>query len=172
VLAKEGANVQDIVLPPVRRSIGFDTMAEFYGEHEPYITKTPEIYQPQTRQQIENAGKVTAAAYSRSQYEMAAARRSIMSVFSKIDLLVLPTMLQPPLAIQEVGKTRRPSNLALVMPFNLYDLPALTLPCGYTHSGFPIGLQIVGPRFGESKVLALGYAYEQATEWHKRQPAL
>jgi aspartyl-tRNA(Asn)/glutamyl-tRNA(Gln) amidotransferase subunit A len=172
VLGQLATDVQDIELPPVRRSIGFDTMAEFYLDHEPYITKTPEIYQPETRQQLETAGKVTAAAYSRSQYEMASARRMIMSVFSRIDLLVLPTLLQPPLSIPEVGKTKRQSHLALVMPFNLYNLPALTLPCGFTRSGFPIGLQIVGPRFGESKVLALAHTYEQSTGWHKRRPAL
>jgi aspartyl-tRNA(Asn)/glutamyl-tRNA(Gln) amidotransferase subunit A len=172
VLATEGAIAQDVVLPPVRRSIGFDTMAEFYGEHEPHITKTPETYQPQTRQQLETAGKVTAAAYSRSQYEMAVARRKISTVFSEVDLLALPTILQPPLRLEEVGKIRRPSHLALVMPFNLYDLPALTLPCGFTRSGLPIGLQIVGPRFGEFNILALGHAYERATEWHKRRPNL
>jgi Asp-tRNA(Asn)/Glu-tRNA(Gln) amidotransferase A subunit family amidase len=94
-------------------------MAEFYAEHEPYITKTPELYQPQTRKTIENGGRVTAAAYSRSQYEMAYARRALTGVFSKIDL-ALPTMLRPPQRIEDVGRIRQ-SNLTLVhRPVNHY----------------------------------------------------
>ncbi|MGI9074982.1 MAG: amidase [Bryobacteraceae bacterium] len=171
VLRDRVADIREVELPPVRFSIGIDTMAEFYREHETYITKTPELYQPQTRQTIENAGRVTAAAYSRSQYEMACARRAVVGVFSNIDLLVLPTMLQPPQSIAEVPKKPRGLlNLRLVMPFDLYDLPAVTVPCGFTKAGFPIGLQIVGPRFGESKVLALAHTYEQSTAWHKRRP--
>jgi aspartyl-tRNA(Asn)/glutamyl-tRNA(Gln) amidotransferase subunit A len=173
VLGSRVDAVRDIELPPVRFSIGFDTMAEFYSEHEPYITKTPELYQPQTRQTIEDAGRVTAAAYSRSQYEMAFARRAVVGVFSKIEVLVLPTMLQPPQSIEELPKRPRGLlNLKLVMPFNLYDLPAVTVPCGFTKAGFPIGLQIVGPRFGELKILALAHAYEQATDWKRRRPVL
>jgi aspartyl-tRNA(Asn)/glutamyl-tRNA(Gln) amidotransferase subunit A len=119
VLATQAGDVRDIELPPVRVSIGFDTFAEYYGEHEPYLSKTPELYQPRTRQMLETTGRVTAAAYSRSQHEMALARRSIMQVFSRVDLLVLPMMLEPPLRIEEVGKKRQ-FILALAMPFNLY----------------------------------------------------
>jgi aspartyl-tRNA(Asn)/glutamyl-tRNA(Gln) amidotransferase subunit A len=57
-------------------------------------------------------------------------------------------------------------------PFNGYGLPTITLPCGFTKDGMPIGLQIAGPHFGEINVLALAYAYQEATEWHKRRPAL
>ena len=57
-------------------------------------------------------------------------------------------------------------------PFNGYGLPVITVPCGFSKDGMPIGLQIAGPRFGEAAVLALANAYEQATEWHKRRPPL
>ncbi len=57
-------------------------------------------------------------------------------------------------------------------PFNGYGLPTITLPCGFSKEGMPIGLQISGPRFGEVNVLALAYAYQEATEWHKRKPPL
>jgi len=57
-------------------------------------------------------------------------------------------------------------------PFNGYGLPTITLPCGFTKDGMPIGLQISGPRFGEVNVFALAYAYQQATEWHDRRPPL
>ena len=56
------------------------------------------------------------------------------------------------------------------VPFNTYGLPAISVPCGFTGSGLPIGLQIGGPPFAESIVLALAHAYEQATRWHSRRP--
>lgn len=57
-------------------------------------------------------------------------------------------------------------------PFNGYGLPAVSIPCGFTKEGLPIGLQIAGPLFGESAVLALAHAYQQETDWHKRRPTL
>jgi aspartyl-tRNA(Asn)/glutamyl-tRNA(Gln) amidotransferase subunit A len=53
---------------------------------------------------------------------------------------------------------------------NLYDLPTISIPCGFTRDGLPIGLQISGPRLSEPRVLGMAQAYEQATEWHKRRP--
>ena len=55
-------------------------------------------------------------------------------------------------------------------PFNLYGIPTISIPCGFSRSGLPIGLQISSPRLGELPVLALAHAYEQATDWHARQP--
>jgi aspartyl-tRNA(Asn)/glutamyl-tRNA(Gln) amidotransferase subunit A len=56
--------------------------------------------------------------------------------------------------------------------FDIYGLPTISVPCGFSSSGLPIGLQISGNHFAESTVLALAHAYEQATEWHKRRPPL
>jgi aspartyl-tRNA(Asn)/glutamyl-tRNA(Gln) amidotransferase subunit A len=57
-------------------------------------------------------------------------------------------------------------------PFNGYGLPTITVPCGFSKDGMPIGLQISGPRSGEGNVFALAHAYQEATEWHKRKPPL
>ena len=56
--------------------------------------------------------------------------------------------------------------------FDVYGLPTVSIPCGFTTSGLPIGLQISGKHFAEPTVLTLAHAYEQATEWHKRRPML
>jgi aspartyl-tRNA(Asn)/glutamyl-tRNA(Gln) amidotransferase subunit A len=56
--------------------------------------------------------------------------------------------------------------------FDIYGLPTISVPCGFSSSGLPIGLQISGNHFAESTVLALAHAYEQATEWHRRRPTL
>jgi len=64
------------------------------------------------------------------------------------------------------GRTRN------TWPFDVSGLPAISVPCGFTASGLPIGLQIVGAPFAEAAVLTLAYAYEQATSWHTVRPAL
>ena len=56
------------------------------------------------------------------------------------------------------------------VPFDVYGLPTITVPCGFTHDGLPIGLQISGPPWGEAVVLRLAHAYEQATDWNRRPP--
>jgi aspartyl-tRNA(Asn)/glutamyl-tRNA(Gln) amidotransferase subunit A len=54
----------------------------------------------------------------------------------------------------------------------VYGIPAISVPCGFTDAGLPVGLMIAGPRFAEGRVLALARAFEQATEWHRRRPPL
>ena len=56
--------------------------------------------------------------------------------------------------------------------FNVYGIPAISVPCGFTSAGLPVGLMIAGPRFAEGRVLALAHAFEQATEWHTKRPPL
>jgi aspartyl-tRNA(Asn)/glutamyl-tRNA(Gln) amidotransferase subunit A len=71
-------------------------------------------------------------------------------------------------------ETERPLNPELdnTQQFNVYGVPAISVPCGFTSDGLPVGLMVAGPRFSEGKVLALARAFEQATEWHKRKPRL
>jgi len=57
-------------------------------------------------------------------------------------------------------------------PFNVLGLPTISVPCGFTRTGLPIGMQIIGPHGREATVLQLAHAYEQATKWHKRKPNL
>jgi aspartyl-tRNA(Asn)/glutamyl-tRNA(Gln) amidotransferase subunit A len=58
------------------------------------------------------------------------------------------------------------------MPFNLSGLPAVSFPCSFSTSGLPIGLQVVGKAFEEATVLRIAHAYQQITDWHRREPDL
>jgi aspartyl-tRNA(Asn)/glutamyl-tRNA(Gln) amidotransferase subunit A len=66
----------------------------------------------------------------------------------------------------------REAMLRLLRPFNLTGLPAMSIPCGFTSAGLPIGLQIAGKPFDEAMVLRVAHTYEQHTEWHRRQPSI
>jgi Asp-tRNA(Asn)/Glu-tRNA(Gln) amidotransferase A subunit family amidase len=96
-----------------------------------------------------------------------------------VDVMVTPTTPIPAVKIGQdmvrQGGVEEPSLFTLIRctaPFNATHLPALSLPCGFSPEGLPFGMQIVGRPFDEATVLAAGHAYEQATDWHRRRPAL
>lgn len=149
--------------------------AESYAYHAKGIAMSPEMYQAETLRRIRTGEKVTAAEYIQRKLELEKARRTVRRLFADIDLLVTPTTPIPAPSIAELRANPdalRPAELKLLRntrPFNVWGLPAISVPCGFTQSGLPIGLQIAGPHWREDLVLRLAYAYEQATAWHKRQ---
>lgn len=100
-------------------------------------------------------------------------------VFKKqnVDFLITPTIREVSWPIEEElgrggggrGRNPKPGN---TRSLDDYGLPTITVPCGYSKSGLPIGLQISGPNLAEVNVLALAHAYQSATDWHKRRPPL
>jgi aspartyl-tRNA(Asn)/glutamyl-tRNA(Gln) amidotransferase subunit A len=122
------------------------------------------------------AGQVPVEEYVNTRNELALIRNSIADVFQDVDLIVTPTAPSLPELISNAQNPDVPSGAELSVrntaPFNLYGIPTISVPCGFSSSGLPIGLQISGPRLGEVSVLALAHAFEQATEWHRRRPPL
>ena len=141
--------------------------AESYAYHAENIAKSPELYQPETLRRIRTGEKVSAAEYIRRRRELEEARRNIQPAFAEVDLLVTPTTPMPAPAIADLRanpEALRPAELKLLRntrPFNVWGLPAISVPCGFTQSGLPIGLQIAGPHWREDLVLRLAQAYEQ-----------
>ena len=149
--------------------------AESYAYHAESVAKNPELYQAETLRRIRTGEKVTAAEYIERRRELEMARRTIREVFADVDLLVMPTTPIPAPTIEELKanpEVLRPAELKLLRntrPFNVWGLPAISIPCGFTQAGLPIGLQIAGLHWREDLVLRLAHAYEQATAWHKRR---
>ena len=149
--------------------------AESYAFHAENVAKSPELYQAETLRRIRTGEGVSAAEYIQRRRELDEARRGIGQIFADVDLLVMPTMPMPAPAIADLRsdpEALRPAELKLLRntrPFNVWGLPAISVPCGFTQSGLPIGLQIAGPHWREDLVLRLAHAYEQATAWHKRR---
>jgi Asp-tRNA(Asn)/Glu-tRNA(Gln) amidotransferase A subunit family amidase len=84
------------------------------------------------------------------------------------EALATATSPEPPVTVEEV-RTRAVGRRN-TLPFDIFGIPTIDVPCGFTNSGLPVGLQISAPPFAETPVLALAHAYEQATEWHRRLP--
>ncbi len=151
--------------------------AESYAYHEPYLTRARRGYQPQTLRIFERGAQTKASDYIRTWRELQLIRRTIDDVFQSVDLLITPTRRGTPRTLDaEINRASSekplPPDPENTRAFNAYGLPTISIPCGFSKDGLPIGLQISGPHFAEIDVLALAHAYEQATEWHKRVPPL
>ena len=150
--------------------------AESFAYHAENVGKSLELYQAETLRRIRTGEKVTAAEYIQRRRELDEARRGIQATFAEVDVLLTPTTPIPAPAIADLKANPdalRPAELKLLRntrPFNVWGLPAISIPCGFTKDGLPIGLQIAAPHWREDLVLQLAHAYERATEWHKRQP--
>ena len=112
------------------------------------------------------------AYYLKAQKVRTLIRRDFERVFAEADVIVTPV--SPTTAFRLGEKTADPLEMYLsdifTISVNLAGLPAISLPCGFDRAGMPIGLQIIGPPFGEEAVLRAARAYEEATEWHRRRP--
>jgi aspartyl-tRNA(Asn)/glutamyl-tRNA(Gln) amidotransferase subunit A len=175
VLARITAGVRDVELPYTNVLLTIAS-AEAYAFHKPYFTRTPQLYQAMTRHRLEQAANISAADYVSARREMERLRWQADSAFSNVELLVTPTTAIAPISIESgyldppLPPDGTPVEFRNTHMFDVLGLPAISVPCGFTRDGMPIGLQIAGPRFGESRVLTLAHAYQQATDWHTRSP--
>jgi aspartyl-tRNA(Asn)/glutamyl-tRNA(Gln) amidotransferase subunit A len=173
VIVSLGAEVKEVrVDVPTDRTL---QAAESFAYHAENVGRSPELYQAETVRRIRTGESVSAAEYIRCRRELERARRNIGAVFADVDVLVTPTMPMPAPAIADLRKDSgalRPAELRLLRntrPFNVWGLPAISVPCGFTESGLPIGLQIAGAHWREDLVLRVAWAYERATAWHGRR---
>jgi aspartyl-tRNA(Asn)/glutamyl-tRNA(Gln) amidotransferase subunit A len=150
--------------------------AEAYAYHAEYIAKSPELYLPETLAKLHLGAAIDGQTYIRARRDLDRLRRSALDVFSSVDLLVTPTTPVPAPKASDYPSTFEGalaldgSLLRNTRPFNMYGFPTISVPCGMTSDGLPIGLQISGPPWEEQRVLRLARAYQEATDWHTRRP--
>jgi aspartyl-tRNA(Asn)/glutamyl-tRNA(Gln) amidotransferase subunit A len=174
VLSQLVKSIKDVTLPSTN-NVTLGLGGELYAYHEEYYMRYPTRYQLRARNILRDRANLRAADYIRARWAMELMRRTIDDAFSDFDLVLLPTRRQPPRTVSEslkLDESDGPRNLESDNNgyFNVCGLPAISIPCGFTRSGLPIGPEIAGPHFSESKILALAQAYERATDWRKRKP--
>jgi aspartyl-tRNA(Asn)/glutamyl-tRNA(Gln) amidotransferase subunit A len=149
---------------------------EVYALHAKYFAESPEMYGTWMQERLEQAATVDTATYIEARQQLRQLRLTVNSIFEKVDFIVTPTSPVPPITIDEALKmSPNPAGelwLRNTRPFNAYGWPAISVPCGFTRSGLPIGLQIAGPNSADASLLAFAREFEQATLWHKRIPPL
>jgi aspartyl-tRNA(Asn)/glutamyl-tRNA(Gln) amidotransferase subunit A len=174
VIRRMSLELIEVDLPSVPTAV---QAPETYAVHKNYYANSPELYRPWMRERLAQAATVDTVAYVTDRFALERVRRTVNEVFAEVDLLITPTTPVPPITIEEASNMPPPPPpgevwLRNTRPFNAYGLPTISIPCGFTSAGLPIGLQIAGPRFGEERVFRFAHAFEQATEWHKRKPTL
>jgi aspartyl-tRNA(Asn)/glutamyl-tRNA(Gln) amidotransferase subunit A len=173
VLSRMTADVREVSLTvPTDRTL---QSAESYAYHASLVQKSPELYQPETLRRIQSGKNVSEEDRIRLTSQLQELRRTATRIFEDADVLVAPTVPIPAPTVAELTQNPdrlRPRELLMLRntrPFNVWGLPAISIPCGFTKEGLPVGLQIAGPPWEEGRVLALAHAYEQATDWHRRK---
>ena len=199
-LEQNGARIEEISLPHTEYAVSayyiictaeassnlarYDGMK--YGHRSPggdltetYRKSREDGFGPEVKRRIMIGTYALSAGYYDAYYLKAQKVRQLVKndfeeAFKKCDAIITPTT--PTTAFNIGEKTQDPLQMYLsdifTVSINLAGLPALSLPCGFDSKDLPIGMQIVGKHFDEETILRVGYAYEQATAWHKRKPPL
>ncbi len=181
VLQEEGAELVDVELQrPTMDTFRTIEMPEASLAHmeRAWLTKRLDDYGEITRSRLLQGQTIPAVDYLRAQQQRRAFSSNLRSIMQGINALVLPTIPMPAILIEQAdteilidGVTEKATValLRLTMPFNLAGLPAISLPCGFSAGGLPIGLQVAGKPFEESMILRIAHAYQQLTDWHHRE---
>jgi len=143
-----------------------------------WLSERLDAYTEKTRSRLLQGQAIPAVDYLRAQQQRRAFSSYLRSSMQVVHALVLPTIPMPAILIEQadtdilidgVTENATVALLRLTMPYNLAGLPAISLPCGFSAGGLPIGLQVVGKPFEEAMILRIAHAYQQLTDWHRRE---
>ena len=180
VLEEMGATLQEVSLPLLKYVGSVGTIiawTEGASWHEHWVRTRPQDYGPLPLHRFRLGLLLRATHYHRAQRVRALMQREFSQALQQVDAIASPTA---PIAAPRVGQESARAGdreasvyrllVLLTRPYNLTGLPAITVPCGFTERGLPVGLQIAGRLFDDAQVLRIAHAYQQATDWHTRRP--
>jgi aspartyl-tRNA(Asn)/glutamyl-tRNA(Gln) amidotransferase subunit A len=171
-------DVRDVHLPVLPAATGaplpktYTTViySEAYAYHREMLTRHPNLYHAGTRGTLELGKAISAADYIVARREMEHLRATAArTIFTAVDVSITPTAPSPAFRLAS-----QPSLVFLrnTAPWNLYGLPTISIPCGFSKSGLPIGLQITGAPDRDDAVLSLAAAFQDETDFHLRRPRI
>ena len=183
LLGRLGASVEEVSLPMVNlagRVYPAICDAEFASLHRKWLASRPGDYDRLTRRRMLTASLIPLPFHYRAQQVRNLIRNQVLEACQRFDVLLSPFSATPPGLIED-GKrpvankedgVRRLMQANSSSPFVLSATPAMSLPCGFTKAGLPIGLQLAADRFNETAIFRVAHAYERNTDWHTRRPPL
>ena len=175
VLASLGMEVIEVELPALQlfqacaRAI---SGTESFSIHEQDLRARPELYARVTRERLSLGAFVTGADYVQAQRLRRELSAAVATVLGRVDVLASCAIPTPAPLIEEVEDGPWRTRAPISTPFNITGEPALSLCCGYSAEGLPLALQLSGRMFDEATVMHVGHAYETATPWRERRPAM
>ena len=183
-MEKRGAAVREVTLPSLKKSLDASTtvsLAEALHFHKTadYFPARTSEYGEEVRQRIESGEKVTAVQFLaaldvRKQLvmEFEAALRDVDAIVTPMAPVPAPRIGAESVEIEGEQVGVRPALVGSARPANFTGLPAISVPCGFTRDGLPVGLQFIGRAFDESTLLQVAHSYERANDWRVRHPRL
>jgi aspartyl-tRNA(Asn)/glutamyl-tRNA(Gln) amidotransferase subunit A len=171
-----GCKVQEVNMDWMREAaLANKTMTQSDGAafHRDRLQEHPEMFGEDILRRLMDGVKTTSTEYALARRTQTEVKKRCDTFFESYDFLIIPsTPIAAPTiagndAVEQAARLTR-----FTAPFNLAGLPAISVPCGFTKDGLPIGLQIVSRPWADAKVLNAAYAYEQAAEWHMKRPQM
>ena len=170
-----GANLVEVTIPSldhVRAANLVIMLSEAFAFHEKNLKTRPQDFGEMVRARFRIGGLFSSSDYIQAQRVRKLIKRDFADVLRKVDLLVTPTMTQPAAAFEGYDATSTVRGPSFTAPFNVTGLPAISIPCGFTASGLPVGMQIAGKPFDEPTVIQAAYTYQQHARWFERRPEI
>jgi aspartyl-tRNA(Asn)/glutamyl-tRNA(Gln) amidotransferase subunit A len=170
-----GARIETVTIPMLAYSGAAQPvimLSEAFAYHEQNLRRRPEAFGEMVRARFRTGGLFTSSDYVQAQRVRNVLKRECAEVLQRVDVLVSPTMSSPAptfASMDAMTTARRPSFTG---PYNLTGMPAISVPCGFTPSGLPVGLQIAGKPFDEPTVLRVAHTYERHARWFEHRPSV
>jgi len=174
-LRQLGAAIEDVTLSPAddyHAACVVIMLSEAFAIHEPTLKTRWREYGEILRRRLIPGALLTGPDYVQATRMRRELALEMDRALERRTALLFPSSLVPAPRIEEVRPLAFYEKASLTTPANVSGHPALSVCCGYTRAGLPMGLQLVGRRFDEATLLKLGDAYERATPWRQRRPAL
>lgn len=175
-----GAKIVEVQIEPLEGKLDYNKLFtnillyefnQILGDKYRSTPNAEELYGPIVTNNIASGSKVSKEDYERTMKERPAIVAQVKKIFGEVDALLTPVLpTTAPLlkaSAQDYGRGRQ-----FTIPFSYTAMPSVVVPCGFDPAGLPIGLQIVGDHFQEAELLRMGYAFEQATDYHKKHPPI
>jgi aspartyl-tRNA(Asn)/glutamyl-tRNA(Gln) amidotransferase subunit A len=177
-LAALGAKVEEIDLPGAERTheyVSTITRSDALALHRERVARQPELFGAEVLRRLRTAESLTGADYSEARDRGRAWQRQVANLFAGgIDIVLAPTACVPAPPADDSGDVIEATRLMtkLTYAWSLAQVPAVSVPVGFTRAGLPVGMQLAAARWQDATLLRAAHAYQQVTDWHERRAAL
>ena len=177
-----GGAIEEISLPRAAESVEAGTTIQMseatrFHQSQGFFPARSADYEPDISRRLAAGGEIKATDYLKAFDIKRAVEAEFDSVLGAVDAIIAPSSPVPAphlgqslVDVCDVKHELRPTLVRVNRPANVSGNPAIAFPCGFTQEGLPVGMQLIGPRWGEAKLLSIALAYEDATPWNKRHP--
>jgi aspartyl-tRNA(Asn)/glutamyl-tRNA(Gln) amidotransferase subunit A len=174
-LGERGAHIETVSIEPLQTYATCKAtiqLPEIYAVYRQGLEETPDIFGAKFRARALPGKQISAADYVAAMAERRRLTAAMAKTMEPYDVLITSGTYAPPPRIVDAAANWAFNKAEITVPFSLTGFPAISICNGFTDSGFPLAMQIIGRPFEDATVLSVAHAYELATPWHKRRPDL